>query len=153
MQIKKFAVMVSGGGSNLQQLIDATVKGEQRFDGASPSLCAISAGRVAVLCERRDDLSGRTLQVFDKNARSIYELTLDADHPIGVAGNAVELAFGGELLYVRTLDGLFRFSEDGETLTSVSISRDTLAILPTEKEVLVCTPAYAARLSAEDFAE
>ena len=132
---------------------DATVKGEVRFESTTPALGAISAGRVAMLSEVRADISQRKLQVFDKNARSVYELTLDAEHPIGASGNTVEMAFGGDLLYIRTSDRLFRFSGNGETLTSAAISRDTLAILPTEKEVLVCTPAYAAWLSAEDFSE
>ena len=133
---------------------DATVKGEQRFDGASPSLCAISAGRVAVLCERRDDLSGRTLQVFDKNGKPVYDLTIDAAHPIGRGGETLEIAFGGEALFIRTPSRLFRLSGNGDDLTAADISRDTLSILPTDdSDVLVCTPAYAARLDGGDFAE
>ena len=133
---------------------DATVKGEELFEGDSPALCAISPGRVAVLCERQDDLSEKTLRVFDKNGRSVYALTMDGGHPIGRAGETLELAFGGEALYIRTTSRLFRLSGNGEALTAAEISRDTLTILPSDdREVLVCTPAYATRLDGDDFGE
>jgi hypothetical protein len=90
--------------------------------------------------------------VFDKSGAAVYELTAEADHPLCQNGTPVEMAFGGRVLYLRTSDRLFRLSENGESLASAEISRDTLTILPVrEDEALVCTPAYAARLETEDF--
>ena len=131
---------------------DATVKGDIRFSGLSPALCAISEDRIAVLSEVDSDLTQRDLRVFDKSGAAVYELTTEADHPLCQNGTPVEMAFGGRVLYIRTSDRLFRLSENGESLASAEISRDTLTILPVrEDEALVCTPAYAARLETEDF--
>ena len=131
---------------------EATVKGEIGLEGAAPTHCAISKGRVAVLSERSGDLSERILQVFDKNGRPVYELTLDADHPISREGETLELAFGGDVLYLRTPARLFRLSANGKDLTVSDVSRDAMRILPVDEgEVLVCTPAYAARLETQDF--
>ncbi len=133
---------------------DATVKGEARFEGTTPILCALSTDRIAILSEINTDLSENRLQVFDKNGRAVYELTPDADHPLRKSGNPVEMAFGGDALYIRTSDQLYRLSPNGEDLTAAPISRDTLTILPAdEDEVLVCTPAYAAWLAADDLAQ
>ena len=133
---------------------DATVKGEALFEGAEPSLCAISRGRIAVLAQSPDGLSERSLWVYDKQGKSVYSLTLDENHPISRSGETLEMVFGGEVLYIRTADRLFRLSGNGEEITSRAISHDTLTMLPTDvqgNEVLVCTPAYAARLDREDF--
>ena len=131
---------------------DATVKGEALFGDSTPLLCDISYGRVAIFSEEGGDLSGRRLSVFDKSARPVYELTLEADHPVSRAGKTEELAVAGNTLYIRTAARLFRLSDSGQDVRTVTISHDTLALLPTEDgEVLVCTPAYASRLDAEDF--
>ena len=131
---------------------DATVKGETRLDGMALTHCAIAEGRIALLSEREDDLSERSLQVFDKNGRSVYRLALNKNHPITRDGETLELAFGGETLYARTPHRLFRLSEDGDELTFAQISRDTLMILPVDgDEVFICTPAYAARMEKQDF--
>lgn len=131
---------------------DATVKGEVRFTDETPALCAISKGRVAILSERQDDLSQRHLQVFDQNGRPVYDLTMDENHPISRDGETLELAFGGDVLFIRTANHLFRLSANGEDLTRASVSRDTLTVLPVDREeVLVCTPAYAARLEGKNF--
>ena len=131
---------------------DATVKGEVRFTDETPALCAISKGRVAILSERQDDLSQRHLQVLDQNGRPVYDLTMDENHPISRDGETLELAFGGDVLFIRTTNHLFRLSANGEDLTRASVSRDTLTVLPVDREeVLVCTPAYAARLEGQDF--
>ena len=135
---------------------DATVKGEVLFADVTPTLCAISSGRIAILSQRQNDLSEKTLQVFDKNARTVYTQALDAAHPVCSSGEVQELAFSGDRLYIRTTDRLFRASENGKTWTSASISRDALKILPAGDrggagEVLVCTPAYAALLQEDDF--
>ena len=133
---------------------EATVKGEATFEGTTPALCAVSTGRIAVLSEIRDDLSERTLQVFDKNGKVVYEMAVDTDHPISRSGETLEMAFGGEVLYIRSTDCIFRLSADGEALTAAAISRDTLTVLPDgEKEILVCTPAYAVWLVDGDFAD
>ena len=133
---------------------EATVKGEAVFEGETPALCAISRDRIAILSERSGDLSERSLQVYDQNGRPAYELTLDASHPISEDGETLELAFGGDVLYARTTHHLFRLAESmGDvTISSVAVSHDTLAILPVDSdEILVCTPAYAARMEESDF--
>ena len=131
---------------------DATVKGEVLFEGTVPMQCTIGTGRIALLSKVDADISENRLTVLDQNAREVYTLTLDESHPIQASGNAEELALGGDILYIRTRDTLYRLSENGKELTGVSVSRDALAILATEEEVLVCTPAYAARISKNDFA-
>ncbi len=130
---------------------DATVKGEALFDGTTPTLCAIGDGRVAILSKVDTDISENELKVFDKNGRIVYRVSMDATHPVQISGSAVEMAFGGDILYIRTKDKLYRLSGNGKGLASAAISHDTLTILPAEDEVLVCTPAYAARLDEDDF--
>jgi hypothetical protein len=130
---------------------DATVKGETFFDEATPILCTISEGRIAILSKMNAAISEKVLQVFDKNGRSVYAIQMDASHPVQIAGNAVEMVFGGNTLYIRTVDKLFRLSDNGKNLYAAVISRDTLTVLATEDEALICTPAYAARLSHDDF--
>ncbi len=130
---------------------DATVKGEVVFEGTTPILCDVGNERVALLFRVNTDISEYRLDVLDRNAKTVYSLALDESHPLQGSGKAVELALGGDNLYVRTVDTLYRLSDNGKTLTSMAISRDTLTVLATEDEALVCTPAYAARLTAEDF--
>ena len=131
---------------------EATVKGETRFENETPAQCAISKDRVAILSERTGELAERRLRVFDQSGRSVYDLTMEADHPISVEGETLKLAFGERVLYALTPHRLFRLSEDGEKITSVAISRDTLTILPIDGgEILVCTPAYATRVEERDF--
>lgn len=132
---------------------DATVKGEFIFRGNTPTLCTIADGRVAVLSKVDASISEKILQVFDKNGRADYEVQLDASHPIQLEGNAVEMVFGGNSLYIRTVDKLFRLSDNGKDLYGTVISRDTLTMLATDDEVLICTPAYAARLHHDDFSK
>ena len=132
---------------------DATVRGETRFANLTPTHCAISDGRIAILSEQAGDLSERRLQVFNKNGEAVYDLPLTADHPISRDGETLELSFGGSILYARTPSRLFRLSANGESLTATEVSRDTLTILPVDSdEILVCTPAYATRLESKDFA-
>lgn len=132
---------------------DATVKGESVFDGTTPILCTIAEGRVAILSKMNAAISEKVLQVFDKNGRVVYDIQMDVAHPIQIAGNAVEMVFGGNTLYIRTVDKLFRLSDSGKNLYAAVISRDTLTVLATEDEALICTPAYAARLSHDDFSK
>lgn len=130
---------------------DATVEGETILEGNTPALCAIGEGRVAILSRVNTDISANLLQVFDKNGRVVYEVSMDAGHPVQTSGNAMEMAWGGDALYLRTVDTLYRLSGNGKDWASSAISRDTLTVLPTEDEVLVCTPAYAARMDEDDF--
>ena len=130
---------------------DATVKGEHLFEGTTPILCTVGEGRVAILAEVNTDISENSLTLFDKNGREVYALTLDESHPVQAAGDPVELALGGDILYIRTRDTLYRLSENGEELTHIPISRDTLSLLASEDEVLVCTPAYATRVEKTEF--
>ena len=130
---------------------DASVKNETFFEGTVPTLCAIGDNRVAILFEIQTDLSESLLQVYDKNGRDVYDLRMDATHPISLSGGAEELTFGNNILLIRTKNKLFRLSGNGDDLASAEISQDTVTVLPTEDEVLVCTPAYAARLDKKDF--
>lgn len=130
---------------------DATVKGEVVFKENTPVLCTVAEGRVAVLSKVNASISENLLQVFDKNGHAVYEVQLDAAHPMQIAGNALEMVFGGDSLYIRTVDKLFRLSDNGKNLYAAAISRDTVTVLATEDEALICTPAYAARLSHDDF--
>ena len=130
---------------------DASVKNETFFEGTVPTLCAIGDNRVAILFEIQTDLSESLLQVYDKNGRDLYDLRMDATHPISLSGGAEELTFGNNILLIRTKNKLFRLSGNGDDLASAEISQDTVTVLPTEDEVLVCTPAYAARLDKKDF--
>lgn len=130
---------------------DASVKNETFFEGTVPTLCAIGDNRVAILFEIRTDLSESLLQVYDKNGRDLYDLRMDATHPVSLSGGAEELIFGNNILLIRTQNKLFRLSGNGDDLASAEISQDTVTVLPTEDEVLVCTPAYAARLDKKDF--
>lgn len=130
---------------------DASVKNEIFFEGTVPTLCAIGDNRVAILFEIRNDLSESLLQVYDKNGRDLYDLRMDATHPISVSGGAEELTFGNNVLLIRTKNKLYRLSGNGDDLTAAEISQDTVTVLSTEDEVLVCTPAYAARLDKKDF--
>lgn len=130
---------------------DASVKNETFFEGTVPTLCAIGDNRVAILFEIQTDLSESLLQVYDKNGRDLYDLRMDATHPVSLSGGAEELTFGNNILLIRTQNKLFRLSGNSDDLASAEISQDTVTVLPTEDEVLVCTPAYAARLDKKDF--
>lgn len=131
---------------------DATVVGEVTFAGTTPILCAFGGGQVAILSETDADLSEDILTVYDRSGRTAYTLTLDTAHPIRRKGGATHLSLGDGVLFIRAGDTLFCLSDNGDTLTHASVSRDTLDVLPLGgDEVLVCTPAYAYRLDGEDF--
>ena len=131
---------------------DATVMGERSFEGSAPALAAIGRGSVAILSRESDGLSDLVLTVYDRNAREDYRVELPGDHPISQAGDPTALRFGGSVLYVRAGDTLFRVAGSGRNVTALSISRDTLDILPLDAdEVLICTPAYAYRAESKDF--
>ena len=132
---------------------DATVEGETYFEGIEPTLCAIGNGRVAVLSKVDADLNLNSLTVYDRNARSVYSLSLDVSHPIRMAGGAESMTFGDNILFIKAGEQLFRISAGGDSITAATISRDTLEILPRSgDDLLVCTPAYAMRLDKNDFA-
>ena len=131
---------------------DATVEGETFFEEGAPILCAIGNGRVAILSKVNADLNQNLLSVFDRNARAVYRIRMDDDHPVLASGGADSMVFGGNILYVRAGEKLSRISTNGDQITSAPISRDTLAILPRDSDdLLVCTPAYAFRLDRNDF--
>jgi hypothetical protein len=132
---------------------DATVTGEILFAGKAPTLAAMGRGSVAILSRAEDGLTGHTLTVYDRNARPSYTVDMNTEHPVTLAGEPAALTFGGDTLYLRAGDRLFRLTGNGGTVTSASVSRDTLAILPvSDDEVMVCTPAYAYRLDKDGFA-
>lgn len=131
---------------------DATVMGEKRFEGSTLSLAAIGRGSVAILSREGDGLASSVLTVYDRNAREDYRLELPSNHPITQAGDATALCFGGNTLYMRAGDTLFRVAGGGRSITSLPVSRDTLNILPLDAdEALICTPAYAYRVESKDF--
>ncbi len=131
---------------------DATVKGEALFGEYTPTRCAISEGRIAILSDPHTDLAEKRLQVFDSRGRPVCDVALDPTHPIRRDGKIVEMAFGGDRLYLRTTGTLYRLSDEGDDVARIELSRDTLSILPTrDGKVLVCTPAYAVWLDADDF--
>ncbi len=131
---------------------DATVTGEAFFEGKTPALAAIGRGSVAILSRAEGDLTGHTLTVYDRNARPSYTVDMNSDHPVTEAGDPTALTFGGDTLYLRAGDHLFRLAGNGATVTSVSVSRDTLAVLPiSDDEIMICTPAYAYRLDKDGF--
>lgn len=131
---------------------DATVMGERSFEGSTPVLAAIGRGSVAVLSRENDDLAASILTVYDRNTREDYRVELGSDHPITRAGEPTALRFGGSVLYLRAGDTLFRVAGSGRSVTSLSVSRDTLDILPLDAdEALICTPAYAYRVESKDF--
>ena len=131
---------------------DATVMGEKSFEGSTPTLAAIGRGSVAILSRESDGLSSSVLTVYDRNAREDYRLELPSDHPISQAGDPTTLCCGGNALYMRAGNTLFRVAGSGRSITSLSVSRDTLNILPLNAdEALVCTPAYAYRVESKDF--
>jgi hypothetical protein len=131
---------------------DATVTGEKHFGSATPTLAAIGRGSVAILTEDQSDLTRSTLTVYDRNAKESYSLAMDTDHPITKAGNPTALAMADNALFLHAGKTLFRLTNNGNTVTAATVSHDTLAVLPESgDEVLICTPAYAYRVSAEDF--
>lgn len=131
---------------------DATVTGEILFEGKTPTLAAMGRGSVAILSRAEDGLTGHTLTVYDRNARPSYTVDMNTEHPVTLAGEPAALTFGGDTLYLRAGDRLFRLTGNGGTVTSASVSRDTLAILPvSDDEVMICTPAYAYRLDKDGF--
>ena len=146
----RFAVVLSDRLMVLKS--DATVVGEVLFGDAVPTLSAIGRGHVAILTKADTELSETVLNMYDKNGRPSYAVTLDADHPIRLAGGASSMALGDGVLFIRAGDRLFRVAGNGTAVTSAAVSRDTLAILPySGDEVTVCTPAYAYRLESDDF--
>ncbi len=131
---------------------DASVKGEALFENATPTRCAVAEGRVAILSDPHSDLAEKHLQVFDGQGDLVYDVALNPSHPICRDGKLVEMAFGGDSLYLRTDKALYRLSGKGEEPAFAEISRDTLSILPAKDgKVLVCTPAYAVWLDEDDF--
>lgn len=131
---------------------DATVTGETIFSGSVPALAAIGRGTIAVLASATEELTASVLTVYDRNAREEYRLELSGEHPILKAGDASSLCFGGNALFIRAGDTLFRITGNGRTVKSLTVTRDTLDILPLNAdEVMVFTPAYAYRAEEEDF--
>ena len=131
---------------------DATVTGERLFEGETPLLVSIGRGSVAILTEDQNDLTQSRLAVYDRSAKESYSVTLDGSSPITGAGTPTALAAADNVLFLRAGNTLFRLTGNGGQIHSAEISRDTLAILPESgEEIMICTPAYAYRLRAEDF--
>ena len=131
---------------------DATVTGEHLFEGNTPTLAAIGRGSVAILSESGSDLTTSILTVYDKNAREDYSLTMNGEHTVTKAGTPTALAVADNAVFLRAGDTLFRMTGGGKQISHTAVSHDTLAILPESgNEVMVCTPAYAYRLEADDF--
>ncbi len=130
---------------------DATIVAETLLEDREPLVATISGGRIALVTRPNGDLTADILTTYDHNGRKVYELRMAADHPIRQSGGVQSLACGGGILYLRTADRLYRLDANGKNLKSVEISRTVIEILPTDDGLLLCTPAYAARLSDSDF--
>ena len=127
---------------------DGSVQAEIPLEDGTPTLCAISAGRIAILMQKSKNTGNYAVKVFDKNGKSVYNR--------GVAPDAepTAIAFGGNVLYIRAGSYLYRFSGDGRAVTSTRISRDMLAILPDrDSSLLVCGSAFASRYYTHDFSD
>ena len=125
---------------------------EHLFEGNTPTLAAIGRGSVAILFESGSDLTTSILTVYDKNAREDYSLTMNGEHTVTKAGTPTALAVADNAVFLRAGDTLFRMTGGGKQISHTAVSHDTLAILPESgNEVMVCTPAYAYRLEADDF--
>ena len=118
---------------------DGSVQAEIPLEDGTPTLCAISAGRIAILMQKSKNTGNYAVKVFDKNGKSVYNR--------GVAPDAepTAIAFGGNVLYIRAGSYLYRFSGDG---------RAVLAILPdSDSSLLVCGSAFASRYYTHDFSD
>ncbi len=110
------------------------------------SLCALSAGRVAILARVSGQPSQYRLKVLDKNGRMVYNTVIEC------SAAPSHMAFGGYNLYIRTTDTLYCMGPDGKTMTTAPVNREVLAVLPEGNEdVLLCGASSARRLHAEDF--
>ncbi len=143
----RFAVLFSDRLMVLKP--DATITAEVKFEGKTPLVGTISGGHIAVLSRADADHATETLVSFDHNGRKLAEVTLSSDHPIRESGGVDELAFGGNILYVRTRHTLLWLDSDSLAVKSRStVSRDTVCVLPIDgNDAMVCTPAYADRVS------
>ena len=125
---------------------DGTPVSDTTFGSLDVSLCAVSPGRIAVVLEQPQKPQERTVIVLDKNGKTVYTRN------VVTASQPSAAAFGGNLLYLRASDRLYRLSADGEELTCAVISRDAADCLPSEDgTVLVCGAAFAVRLDSDDF--
>lgn len=131
---------------------DATVLGERGFGEGVPLLAALGRGSVAILFREGEGLFSSVLTIYDRNAGVNHRLELSGDHPITMAGIPTLLRFGGNVLFLRAGDTLFRLSGNGRSISSLAVSRDTLDVLPLDaNEAMICTPAYAYRVKDGDF--
>ncbi len=132
---------------------DATVSAEVLMrEDSDLLLAAVGNGQIAILSRVASGHKETTLSVYDRQTRVVYRQTFDDAHPITRAGGAESIAFGGETLYLTAGNTLYRLASKGERLTSRDISRDTLTVYPlSDTEVILCTPAYAERVEADDF--
>lgn len=127
---------------------DGSVQAEIPLEDGTPTLCAISAGRIAILMQKSKNTGNYAVKVFDKNGKSVYNSDVAPD------AEPTAIAFGGNVLYIRAGSYLYRFSGDGRAVTSTRISRDMLAILPdSDSSLLVCGSAFASRYYTHDFSD
>ena len=126
---------------------DGTAVSDTKFGGLDVSLCAVSAGRIAVVLEQPRKAHEYTVTVLDKNGKTVFTKALS------IKAQPTSASFGGSRLYLRASDRLFCLSADGTELTSAAVSRDAVICLPAEDDtVLVCGTAFAVRLGPDDFA-
>ena len=127
---------------------DGSVQAEIPLEDGTPTLCAISAGRIAILMQKSKNTGNYAVKVFDKNGKSVYNRDVAPD------AEPTAIAFGGNVLYIRAGSYLYRFSGDGRAVTSTRISRDMLGILPdSDSSLLVCGSAFASRYYTRDFSD
>ncbi len=146
----RFAVILSDRLLVLRS--DATITREVFFEGREPLLGTVTDRQVALLSRDAEDLSVEYITSYNEEGDLLYEVIVDGDHPIRLAGGAETLVAADKVLYIRAGEMLYCLENGGRKLSAATISRDALAILHVrDDEVRVCTPAYATRLSSKDF--
>lgn len=131
---------------------DGTITSEVLFANGEATLCAVSDGRAAILQQGDSHLSEQILTVYDRSGKQVYRLTVNADSAVNPLSGATSMTFGGNVLFIRTQNGVWRISANGSSATFAAVGRDATDILAYDSDsLLVCFPAYARRMTAEDF--
>jgi len=131
---------------------DGTINAEILFSDGEATLCAISDGRAAILQQGDSHLSEQILTVYDRSGKQVYRLTVNANSAVNPLEGATAMTFGGNVLFIRTRNGVWRIAANGSSATFAEVGRDATDILAYDGDsLLICFPAYARRVSAEDF--
>ncbi len=131
---------------------DGTITSEILFDRGEATLFAVADGRAAILQQGDSHLSEQILTVYDRGGKQVYRLTVHADTDVNPLEGATSMTFGGNVLFIRTQNGIWRIAANGSSATFTAVGREATDILAYDGDsLLVCYPAYARRMTAEDF--